>query len=120
MFAKLHGRDFTMKDFDELEKNNDHTTATLHLVDRFGTKDHIQEMKDIHSAHHSGSGISDSDYDRRNKLQHKYYSRLLPTKPKNNHTWQPYAGQNNVNKQPFHHKTHLSGSYIGKTKMIRS
>ena len=67
---------FSKKDFQKLEKSNDHTEAAKKLIDMFGTSDEKKEMNDIKARHEKTGYISGKDYSRRIQLTNRYYSRL--------------------------------------------
>jgi hypothetical protein len=110
---------FNMKQYEKLNDTDDYrdgTTATMNLVEKYGTPSELKRMKDLHE-YHQGTGYLTNDLgDEVNNLDHKYFGRLMPTIPLIKTIWHD---SRKINNQPYKHKTHLSGSYIGKTKMIR-
>ncbi len=103
MFAKRNN--FNMKQYEKLNDTDDYRdgiTATKELVEKYGTPSEIRRIKELHNYHHSTGYLTNDLGDEVNNLDHKYLH-----------------DSRKINNQPYKHKTHLSGSYIGKTKMIR-
>ena len=68
--------DFTKKDYDKNEKDNEHSLNTLELVKKFGNSSEKTKMKGIYDRHMKRGHITDPDYSERNKLNQKYYKKL--------------------------------------------
>ena len=68
--------EFTKKEFDRNEDENDHSLNAIMLAKEFGTSQEIKDMEDIDKRHKQRGHITDPDYSKRNALVRKYYPRL--------------------------------------------
>ena len=76
MFAKKGKNNFTVKDYEKGEAENDHTGIALKVVEKYGSPSEINEMRGIYNRHNSGNGISQEDYTRRYQLSKPYVRKL--------------------------------------------
>ena len=67
---------FTRKDFAKLESDNEHTEAAEKLINMFGTKEEKFAMAAIKARHNMTGYIKGPDYNKRQMMVNKYYSRL--------------------------------------------
>ena len=67
---------FTRKDFAKLEADNEHTEAAEKLINMFGTKEEKFAMAAIKARHNMTGYIKGPDYNKRQMMVNKYYSRL--------------------------------------------
>ena len=67
---------FTRKDFAKLEADNEHTIAAEKLINMFGTKEEKFAMAAIKARHNMTGYIKGPDYNKRQMMVNKYYSRL--------------------------------------------
>ena len=68
--------EFTKKEFDRNEDENDHSLNAIMLAKEFGTSQEIKDMEAIDKRHKQRGHIEDPDYSKRNALVRKYYPRL--------------------------------------------
>ena len=67
-----------LKQYQQFEKDNEHTLAAKLLVDNFGTEDEKFIMNGIYERHEKSShGISFEDREKRYEISNKYYKLLL-------------------------------------------
>ncbi len=99
---------FNQKQFEKLEDDNQHNEATLQLVKKYGNKNDLKYINSIINNTDSHGHIQSDDYDLRNRLQHHYYGRLLPTKPRNKSIEWNYSGKVERNHTP------MNKGYIGE------
>jgi flagellar motor switch protein FliG len=72
-----------LKEYNDLEDNNDHTAAASLLVDVFGTDEEKDIMKGILIRHERNGHIIQEDYQKRYEVSQKYFVILRGmTKPK--------------------------------------
>ncbi len=76
MFGKKGKNNFTVKDYEKGEAENDHTRIALKVVEKYGTPSEIKEMKEISKRHNPSNGISHEDYTRRYHLSKPYVRKL--------------------------------------------
>ena len=67
---------FTKADFAKLEADNEHTIAAEKLINMFGTKEEKFAMAAIKARHNMTGYIKGPDYNKRQMMVNKYYSRL--------------------------------------------
>ena len=67
---------FTKADFAKLEADNEHTEAAEKLINMFGTKEEKFAMAAIKARHNMTGYIKGPDYNKRQMMVNKYYSRL--------------------------------------------
>ena len=67
---------FTKADFAKLEADNEHTEAAEKLINTFGTKEEKFAMAAIKARHNMTGYIKGPDYNKRQMMVNKYYSRL--------------------------------------------
>ena len=67
---------FTKADFAKLEADNEHTKAAEKLINMFGTKEEKFAMAAIKARHNMTGYIKGPDYNKRQMMVNKYYSRL--------------------------------------------
>jgi hypothetical protein len=92
---------FTRKDFEKLEDDNQHNEATLQLIKKYGKPDDLKHINTIINSTDSHGHIMSDDYDFRNRLQHHYYGRLNPTRPRNKKNEWNYLGKVERNHTPM-------------------
>ena len=68
---------FTKADFKTNENDNDHSLNAIMLARAFGTPQEFKDMINIDKRHKERGSINEPDYQKRNALVKKYYSRLL-------------------------------------------
>lgn len=73
------GNKFTLKDFKENEKYNEHTLNTVELVKKFGTKRDLKTIIGIQERHERIGSIEQKDYKKRYELHSKYFQCFFKT-----------------------------------------
>lgn len=71
-----HAQVITLKEYQENEVTNQHTTNAVRLIEKFGTDEELIEMKSI-AMRHDHSLLTWADYNRRYELSNKYYQILI-------------------------------------------
>ena len=72
------GNGFSIKDYRDNEKDNEHTENAYQLVKKFGTPEELKEMEEIKDRHeNSEQGINNDDYKRRYEISQKYFKDLF-------------------------------------------